>query len=726
MHDGQPSETGVPIDDREQSLAEQPEKGTEQQDSHASENIHVADASQGKDIGNEHMEEHEGNNSVAALDDHRGEKRTQDVAFDLNDAEQLRFIAEQLESVSRGGIGMSHDDKDDDSNSAVGHDANSTANDNDHSLTGMLSMGNNDHDGHGLGLSVLNDYTEEQYELEDMFNNDPTTQVRIKSLPILDNLSTQILSMFGRGSYTDTFNIVTQPESELGQAYRTLLSLLEQTKKLYSMEAFLSASQLGFSKSPRYRAIVRKANLTTFVASVFGSTEVGFFHLNEYFLDSFVPEGARLLKSQGVLYLDLKTQAYISAMGQSERYKEEILDDLFPDDLDQQLLSRRGSRTLTPSEYDFVSRCKSRKEFLMASDDSLEALSEKYQWQNFLKDVSEYISKNCQSLAAAPSAIASKRMRRLSPAAAPPSLLSDHVVQASPIQSGSNNNSRRVRLDDGAPLDTSVTDGDASMDTTSSNMASGFDGTHSSVSAGSPNTNVGLIASSSRKKTQPRSRIPSTTSQRRPWTKEEETALMHGLDEVKGPRWSQILELYGPGGRISEVLKDRNQVQLKDKARNLKLFFLKSGLQVPYYLRFVTGELKSRGGSKKRELGNEPVDGREIEQDQTQHTPMEDIDQTNAIDKNNKDDHIAEVSSNGGEQSPTVEPRDNEPKAPMDIQESTATESSEHSKDSASESVGPLNNNVEQPREANPADGNASTAESFEETTVEVEGTSDQ
>lgn len=69
---------------------------------------------------------------------------------------------------------------------------------------------------------------------------------------------------------------------------------------------------------------------------------------------------------------------------------------------------------------------------------------------------------------------------------------------------------------------------------------------------------------------------------------------MAGLDRVKGPHWSQILAMFGPGGTISEALKDRNQVQLKDKARNLKLFFLKSGIEVPYYLKFVTGELKTR------------------------------------------------------------------------------------------------------------------------------------
>lgn len=69
---------------------------------------------------------------------------------------------------------------------------------------------------------------------------------------------------------------------------------------------------------------------------------------------------------------------------------------------------------------------------------------------------------------------------------------------------------------------------------------------------------------------------------------------MAGLDRVRGPHWSQILAMFGPGGTVNESLKDRNQVQLKDKARNLKLFFLKGGIEVPYYLKYVTGDLKTR------------------------------------------------------------------------------------------------------------------------------------
>ena len=105
---------------------------------------------------------------------------------------------------------------------------------------------------------------------------------------------------------------------------------------------------------------------------------------------------------------------------------------------------------------------------------------------------------------------------------------------------------------------------------------------------------------------------------------------MAGLDAVKGPHWSQILALYGAGGTINEALQSRSQVQLKDKARNLKLFFLKSKIEVPYYLQFVTGELKSRAPGHAShdgtitEHGSTPTpgpDGTPIPSSAVMHTP---------------------------------------------------------------------------------------------------------
>jgi hypothetical protein len=97
--------------------------------------------------------------------------------------------------------------------------------------------------------------------------------------------------------------------------YINLLHLFDTTKKrLYSddiYQAFLNPDSLGF-KDVQERKVIRKANLATFISSVFGSSDVGFFHLNEGFLATLAPDGGRLLKDMGRLYLDLKTQVRTS------------------------------------------------------------------------------------------------------------------------------------------------------------------------------------------------------------------------------------------------------------------------------------------------------------------------------------------------------------------------------------------------------------------------------
>ncbi len=199
---------------------------------------------------------------------------------------------------------------------------------------------------------------------------------------------------------------MTEPESGPGRAYATLRCLFDQTKKLYSAEEpFLTASTLGLF-APEHVAIIRKANLATFVSSVFGSQDVGFYHLNEYFLETFVPDGGRLLKSQGALLLELKTQAYISAMSNGERSRSEIVKDLFPDDLEQRILSRRVvAKGLNPSEVDFVKRARSRRDHLLSEPDTEEAIAalpDKYVWEDFLRDVGAYLRKHADDLVAGP------------------------------------------------------------------------------------------------------------------------------------------------------------------------------------------------------------------------------------------------------------------------------------------------------------------------------------
>lgn len=214
--------------------------------------------------------------------------------------------------------------------------------------------------------------------------------------------STQILSLLAKSSYQDITSFVSEPDSENGQAYATMRSLFDHTKKVYSTKKpFLSPTELDLTE-PAQVDIIRKANLASFVSSIFGTQEISFSELNDHFLDVFVPEGNRLLKVQGALFLELKTQAFIASMNSTERSRTELLYDLFPDDLEQRLLARRpGTRQLAPSEADFVKRARSRRDILLGeinNEDSLKALPDKYHWEDFLRDLSSYISKNFDAI----------------------------------------------------------------------------------------------------------------------------------------------------------------------------------------------------------------------------------------------------------------------------------------------------------------------------------------
>lgn len=212
--------------------------------------------------------------------------------------------------------------------------------------------------------------------------------------------------------------IATRADSDDGEAYTTLKSLFDHTKKVYSItEPFLNPYQLGLVENAHLEAI-RKANMATFVSSVFGSQDVGFYHLHENFLDTFVPDGGRLLKNQAQLFLDLKTQAYISAATTGQRSKEDILEDLFPRDLEDRLLRRRpGTKQLSPSELEFVQRARNRRKALLeesTTDAAIAALPGKYVWEAFLKDISTYVSKNFEAIAGI--AVSAFLRRRVVPA----------------------------------------------------------------------------------------------------------------------------------------------------------------------------------------------------------------------------------------------------------------------------------------------------------------------
>ena len=215
-----------------------------------------------------------------------------------------------------------------------------------------------------------------------------------------------MLSTLAQASYDEILTMITQTKSEVGiltgDTYAMLKSLFDHTKRVYSIQdPFLSAYHLGLAE-PGHIDSVRKANMATFVSSVFGSQDVGFYYLNEYFLETFVPEGTHLLESQARLFLDLKTHAYISAVSNGECSREKLLEDLFPANLAERLLSRRpGTEELAPSEMQFIELARNRSAALLEEPQSEEAaanLLKKYVWEAFLKDVSEYVCKNFEAI----------------------------------------------------------------------------------------------------------------------------------------------------------------------------------------------------------------------------------------------------------------------------------------------------------------------------------------
>ncbi|EME78428.1 uncharacterized protein MYCFIDRAFT_208965 [Pseudocercospora fijiensis CIRAD86] len=384
--------------------------------------------------------------------------------------------------------------------------------------------------------------------------DDASMHLKIQSLPILDNLATQLIHTISKASFPQIQDMMRVADSEDGQAYRTLKNLFDQTRKVYSREtAFIDAIAIQMFQ-PAQQEIIRKANIATFISSILGAHDVSFFHLNEFFMETFVPLGHRLLKWQGAIYLELKTQTYISALMNSDGGPEEMLDELFPPDLDAQILTRHpDAPSLSPSEQDFIDRSRARKSYLLAeptSADALKELPKKYQWSDFVREFASCITKNVDGIMNVP-------------------------ARSQAVSTSAKGANAEISGQNGA------------------NGAS--NGTFAAVS----NLSINGKASGSGGP-EPRKPTPAASTIRQPWTKPEEDALLAGLERVNGPHWSQILALYGRGGSVSEVLKDRNQVQLKDKARNLKLWYLKTGKEVPPSLRGVTGELRKRGGARAR------------------------------------------------------------------------------------------------------------------------------
>ena len=150
------------------------------------------------------------------------------------------------------------------------------------------------------------------------------SRMKVESLPILDNLSTQVLSTFAKLSLKDILLLVGNPDSEHGQEYFAIKSLFDATKKVYTNDrSFLWPEELDLDE-PYGSEVLRKANLATFVATLFEPSHIEFAELDAHFLRIFVPDSGRILKAPASIFLELKTQAFIASRASPEGATEKV------------------------------------------------------------------------------------------------------------------------------------------------------------------------------------------------------------------------------------------------------------------------------------------------------------------------------------------------------------------------------------------------------------------
>jgi len=394
------------------------------------------------------------------------------------------------------------------------------------------------------------------------------------------------------------------------EAFNTRRSLFYQTRKSFCKSSpFIEAGDIQMY-TPAQQDILRRVNRATFVMSLIESHDIDFFELNRRFLEVFVPPSHTLTDWLGRLFIDLKTQTYISGVVHCGGDAALVTAELFPLSIEQELAARHpDTLSLNNAEVGFVAdyhaRCNDLKYCFQSG--LTHTLPDRYIWKDFLRDFATTMGTNLSYLLGTfpkPMILGEQAKvqqvdENLQQKSAPVAQMTRPAVLERMSSTKSMNQSSKLKFQSPerktTPLQNPAYN---STNTTSSRSRPSLvriESDAQSINNATPTPTVLTPAENSKTLGK-----PSSVSTRQPWTEEEELALLRGLEEVNGPYWSKILSLYGPGGVVSEELKNRSQIQLKDKARNLKLQYLKTGRKVPACLQGVTGELRKRGGAKVR------------------------------------------------------------------------------------------------------------------------------
>lgn len=493
----------------------------------------------------------------------------------------------------------------------------------------------------------------------DILNDLPVkTRLALSSLSLLDNVSTQLLRFLISNSNTPNViavissreNFVATGESEI---FQTLVRIFKNIRDIYeSRTPLLNVSNVApglwllnvpppslLNGHEAYIvSAVRKANLVTFILTVINSLPYGFDFLQSVYLDVFCPntiftdqhgndQTSKFLKPQAIIYLDLKTHAYIASIKEHlgfdnqipEKEKKELLDKIFPDDIGQLLMKRKLStngekKILTPSEKEFIGRCERRKENLMGIDD-YNKLQSSYDWAYFVKELLEYCGRNINLIVWGKKGRAKSVLFEFDTTDFDPQILyatgyhqSSSIQRPMEIAEQDSNGLTEAEKHSISPELQALTEEENAV-IQNEDIQRVFQETTQSSNEPETNTllhpdenvDTQLIGDSSTVLPNiiPKSSAVKIVKSKRTWSKEEEQALINGLVDL-GPAWAKILDLYGPGGKVNEHLKNRTQVQLKDKARNWKLHYLKNNKPLPSYLMRVTGTLEKAPKQKKK------------------------------------------------------------------------------------------------------------------------------
>ncbi|RYO91397.1 hypothetical protein DL766_001362 [Monosporascus sp. MC13-8B] len=488
--------------------------------------------------------------------------------------------------------------------------------------------------------------TDEKTPPDTIWSNPAYYTRRKHIIPALGNLAVDILIAWSEQSLEDTMAVLgvgNDPDSEVAREYAVLKSTFDAQRRLLSDDHPLLDAQ-KFNLAMEGREVIRIVNLATLCASVFSTNEICWEELNEQFLKVFVAEDQAMPQDAAELFLSLKTQIYLATLESEQRKpRDEVLESLFATELREKLQAHHPNTPLNETETRFIANAVARKAMLLnESNDpnNIQALSKQFSYEAFLDSLNAFINDNIETIKKSGTAAIKMEIPTesneqgegtngngldgvfdLDAVIAEASRAAQSAVESASGDGSFNHDDLSRFLAENISRAAEQTKETSSGLELPSAIASAAESASratmlalqsiqqnkyhptappQSITAGAilPSDTTPALYEKARQAAAARSsthaRREGTHSTRRPWSPEEEKALMMGLDMVKGPHWSQILGLFGPNGSMSNILADRTQVQLKDKARNLKLFFLKTNSEMPYYLHCVTGELKTR------------------------------------------------------------------------------------------------------------------------------------